>query len=176
MTPKSLLRHPLARSSPRELAEGRFERVLDDPEVPGSRVEEVRRLILCSGKIYVDLVGSDERARRRDAAIARIEQLYPFPDRDLRPVLDRYPNLGELFWVQEEPENMGAWEYLRPQLERSIEGRWPLTYIGRPRNASPAEGSLARHTRNQKALIQQAFEPEINVDRGAVLVLRAGGG
>jgi 2-oxoglutarate dehydrogenase E1 component len=176
MTPKSLLRHPLARSSPRELAEGRFERVLDDPEVPGSRVEEVRRLILCSGKVYVDLVTSDDRDRKRDVAIARIEQLYPFPDRDLRPVLDRYPNLGQLFWVQEEPENMGAWEYLRPQLEKSIEGRWPLTYIGRPRNASPAEGSLARHSANQKALVQQAFEPETNVARGAVLVLRAGGG
>ncbi|HJS73262.1 MAG TPA: 2-oxoglutarate dehydrogenase E1 component, partial [Vicinamibacteria bacterium] len=175
MMPKSLLRHPLARSSPRELAEGRFERVIDDPEASLTRVDEVRRLILCSGKIYVDLVASEHRALRRDVAIARIEQLYPFPEPDLRPVLDRYPKLGELFWVQEEPENMGAWEYLRPLLEKMIGGRWPLTFIGRPRNASPAEGSLARHSANQSALVQKAFEPKTEVDGGKVLVLEAGG-
>ena len=132
--------------------------------------------MLCSGKLAYELMEARDAAGDKTTEIVRIEQLYPFPDRDLRPVLDRYPNLGQPFWVQEEPENMGAWEYLRPQLEKSIEGRWPLTYIGRPRNASPAEGSLARHSANQKALVQQAFEPETNVDRGAVLVLRTGGG
>ncbi|MGH9334548.1 MAG: 2-oxoglutarate dehydrogenase E1 component, partial [Vicinamibacteria bacterium] len=173
MTPKSLLRHPLARSSPRELADGRFQRVLAEPDA-AARVDDVRRLLLCSGKVYVDLVASEHRARRKDVAIVRLEQLYPFPEPDLRPALDRYSMLGEIVWVQEEPENMGAWEYVRPRLERMIEGRWPLTYIGRPRNASPAEGSLARHTANQETLVQQAFEPETEVDRGKVLALRAG--
>jgi 2-oxoglutarate dehydrogenase E1 component len=178
MTPKSLLRHPLARSSPRELAEGRFARVLDDPDTSteGAPVEEIRRLILCSGKIFVDLVTSEHREARREIAIVRVEQLHPFPELDLLPILDRYPGLAELFWVQEEPENMGAWEYLRPLLEKMIEGRWPLTYIGRPRNASPAEGSLARHSRNQEALVHQAFEPGTKIDEGKVLVLKAGGG
>jgi 2-oxoglutarate dehydrogenase E1 component len=177
MTPKSLLRHPLASSSARELAEGRFERVLDDPEVSldEERADEVRRLLLCSGKVYVDLAGSGDRGHRREVAIARLEQLYPFPERDLRPLLDRYGRLEEIFWVQEEPENMGAWEYLRPRLEKTIEGRWPLTYVGRPPNASPAEGSLARHNANQRAIVQQAFEPGTNADRGAQLAMKAGG-
>jgi len=156
LTPKSLLRHPLTSSSLVELAEGGWQRVIDDAEaIHGS--EEVHRLILCSGKVYVDLVSSPRRTERKDVAICRVEQLYPFPVEDLAPVFAAYPNLSEVVWAQEEPENMGAWEFARPLLEDVIAGRWPLRAVTRPRNSSPAEGSLAWHQLNQKRLIEEAY-------------------
>jgi 2-oxoglutarate dehydrogenase E1 component len=162
LTPKSLLRHALTASSPRELAEGRWQRVMDDAE--RSRLpREVRRLILCSGKIYVDLVSSPQRATTPSIAICRVEQLYPFPEADLKPILESYPNLDEVLWMQEEPENMGAWEYARPMLGKLTEGRWRLRYVGRLRSSSPAEGSLARHEHNQQAIVHQAFSPQLDV-------------
>src|SRR5438094_937649 len=157
LTPKSLLRHPLVASSPRELAEGAFERVIDDErarQLPG----EVRRLVLASGKVYVDLVTSDRRGTGRAVALCRVEQLYPFPEQDLRPVLERYPNLEDVVWLQEEPRNMGAWGYMRLRLAQLIDGRWPLHYIGRPRSSSPAEGSSAWHALNQETIIKQAYD------------------
>ncbi len=157
LTPKSLLRHPLVASSLRELAEGGWQRVIDD-EQAREHATQVRRLILCSGKVYIDLVSSERRQDGRSIAICRVEQLYPFPEDDLRAVVDGYPDLEEVMWVQEEPRNMGAWEFLRLQLARPIDGRWPLHYIGRPRSSSPAEGSSAWHARNQEALIKQAYE------------------
>ncbi|MGH9431881.1 MAG: 2-oxoglutarate dehydrogenase E1 component [Terriglobia bacterium] len=156
LTPKSLLRHPLIASTPRELAEGAFQRVIDDEAARG-REPEIRRLIFCSGKIYIDLVSSAHRAEEPTVAIARIEEPYPFPEADLKAVLDAYPELQEVVWVQEEPRNMGAWEFLRLQLARLIAGRWPLHYLGRPRNSSPAEGSSSRHAINQEIIINQAF-------------------
>ncbi|HUY13957.1 MAG TPA: 2-oxoglutarate dehydrogenase E1 component [Terriglobia bacterium] len=156
LTPKSLLRHPLTASTPRELAEGSFQRVIED-EAGGARAGEIRRLILCSGKIYIDLVSSKRRAEEPAVAIARIEEPYPFPESDLKLLLDSYPSLAEVVWVQEEPRNMGAWEFLRLQLARLIAGRWPLHYLGRPRNSSPAEGSSSRHAINQEIIISQAF-------------------
>jgi 2-oxoglutarate dehydrogenase E1 component len=119
----------------------------------------VRRLILCSGKVYVDLVSSEHRTQSPGIAIVRVEQLYPFPADDLRPVLDGYPDLDEVIWLQEEPENMGAWTYIQPLLDELINGRWPLRYVGRLPNSSPAEGSSAWHAANQKTLIERAFEP-----------------
>ena len=166
LTPKSLLRHPLTASSLGDLAEGGWQRVIDDAEAAKWRVE-VRRLILCSGKIYVDLISSPRRAERRDVALCRVEQLYPFPADDLAPVFGSYPNLNEVVWVQEEPENMGAWEFVRPLLEDVIRGCWPLHCVARPRNASPAEGSLAWHAMNQQRLIEQAYgTPSIPLDEG----------
>jgi 2-oxoglutarate dehydrogenase E1 component len=88
-----------------------------------------------------------------------MEQLYPFPWADLHPVLDAFPNREEIVWVQEEPENMGAWEFVRPLLEDAIDGGCPLRYVGRARSASPSEGSMAWHTRNQHTLIAEAFGP-----------------
>ena len=88
----------------------------------------------------------------------RVEQVYPFPFDQMRDVLDGYPTLREVCWVQEEPENMGAWEFVRPLLEQLIDGRWPLRYIGRVRNSSPSEGSAAWHAINQRAIVEQAFE------------------
>jgi 2-oxoglutarate dehydrogenase E1 component len=157
LTPKSLLRHALTASAPRELAEGRFQHVIDDEEAR-RQAGRVRRLVLCSGKVYVDLVSSDARKTGTGVAVARVEQIYPFPADDLRELFARYPNLREVCWVQEEPENMGAWEFARPLLEQLIDGRWPLRYIGRVRNSSPSEGSAAWHTLNQRAIVEQAFE------------------
>jgi 2-oxoglutarate dehydrogenase E1 component len=156
MTPKSLLRHPDVAASLRQLAEGRWEPVLDDPRANRNR-GEVRRLIWCSGKVYYDLAASALRAETPQVAIARVEQLYPFRPDDFQSIFDGYPKLEEVVWLQEEPANMGAWEYLRPHLEGCSAGRWPVRYMGRPRNASPAEGSSARHAINQKALVEQAF-------------------
>jgi 2-oxoglutarate dehydrogenase E1 component len=156
MTPKSLLRHPLVVSSPRELAEGRWQAVIDDADA-GGRLDEVRRLVLCSGKIYMDLITSEYREKRNNIAICRVEQLYPFRVNEVRQVINRYPRLQEVVWVQEEPENMGAWEFLRPMLSELVRDRWRLRYIGRSRSSSPAEGSTARHALNQEAIVEKAF-------------------
>jgi 2-oxoglutarate dehydrogenase E1 component len=155
LSPKSLLRHPLVASAPRELAEGRFRMVIPDEDA-AARAGEIRRVIVCSGKIYVDLVSSEHRAARTDVAICRLEQLYPVPMRDLRAAIDAYPNADEVLWVQEEPENMGAWDFIRPHLQEVSSGR-TVRRVARPRSASPAEGSAARHALNQQALVEQAF-------------------
>ncbi|MEZ4714071.1 MAG: 2-oxoglutarate dehydrogenase E1 component [Caldilineaceae bacterium] len=159
MTPKSLLRHPLATSTPRHLAEGRWQPVIDDPEVvSGQRPRaDIRRLLLCSGKIYVDLVSSEARAGDAQSAIVRIEQLYPFPAYDLEPLFKSYPNLQELVWVQEEPRNMGAWSAVKPQLSFITQERYPLRYAGRPRRASPAEGAVSWHKVEQEEIVENAF-------------------
>jgi len=157
MSPKSLLRHPYVASSVRDLAEGVWRPVIDDAHAR-PQPAQVRRLILCSGKVYVDLVTSEHREKNPAIAIARIEQLYLFPTDGVKSVLDGYPNLQEVIWLQEEPENMGAWEFLRPHLAELTSRRWPLRYIGRPRNSSPAEGSSAWHALHQKALIEQAYD------------------
>jgi 2-oxoglutarate dehydrogenase E1 component len=161
LTPKSLLRHPLVASTPRELAEGRFRAVLDDEDARG-RAEEIRRVIVCTGKVYVDLAGSDARASARDLAIVRLEQLYPVPSEPLRAALDAYARAQEIVWVQEEPENMGAWDFIRPHLVEAAAGR-PVRLVARPRSASPAEGSAARHARQQQLLIDAAFAPSAAV-------------
>ncbi len=162
MTPKSLLRHRAAASSLRELAEGQWQPVIDD-DVACRRPDTVRRLILCSGKVYVDLISSQRREESPEVAIARIEQLYLFPIDALREVLEGYPHLEEVIWVQEEPENMGAWTYVRPYLQELVAGRCPLRYIGRPPGSSPAEGSSALHAVNQAALVQQVYDPKVDV-------------
>ena len=160
LAPKSLLRHPLVASSPRELAEGSWRAIIDDAE-SGERLDEIRRLVLCSGKIYVDLVTSEYREKMDSIAICRIEQLYPFRTDEVRQVLDRYPKLQEVVWVQEEPENMGSWEFVRPLLSELVRNRWGLRYIGRSRSSSPAEGSTARHAVNQESIVQKAFSTRL---------------
>ena len=114
--------------------------------------------MLCSGKVAVDLLTSEQRKDNANVAIARVEQLYPFPEDAIRKAVDGYPKLREVCWVQEEPENMGAWEFVRPLLETIIDARWPLRYIGRVRNSSPSEGSSSWHAANQRAIVAQAFE------------------
>jgi len=157
LTPKSLLRHPAVASTPLELSEGRFHPVIDDERARG-RAKEIRRLILCSGKVFVDADASERRAAAADTAICRVEQLYPFPFDELRALVAGYPAVREVVWLQEEPENMGAWEFVRPLLEELLGGRYPLRYVGRARSSSPSEGSAAWHHVNQETMIAQAFD------------------
>ncbi len=157
LTPKSLLRHPAVASSPRELAEGRWQQVIDDAEARG-REKEIRRLVLCSGKVAIDLLTSERRKDAPGVAICRVEQLYPLPVNDIRQVIESYPALEQVVWVQEEPENYGAFEFVRPHLQSIVAGRFHFSYIARPRSSSPAEGSAARHAQNQAVLIAAAFK------------------
>jgi 2-oxoglutarate dehydrogenase E1 component len=168
LTPKSLLRHATVASAPRDLAQGRFRMVIpDDERLPAAA--GVRRVLVCSGKVYVDLVSSEHRAARPDVAVCRLEQLYPVPMRDVRAAIEAYPNAEEVVWVQEEPENMGGWEFIRSHLTEVAGGR-TVRRVARPRSASPAEGSAARHTINQQALIEQAYGAPAPSARRAALV------
>ncbi|GIK37667.1 MAG: 2-oxoglutarate dehydrogenase E1 component [Chloroflexota bacterium] len=156
MTPKSLLRHPQVASSPRELAEGGWQPVIGDT-LARQQAEQVERLILCSGKITVDLLTDERRQANPAIALVRIEQLYPFPAAELQQALESYPRLQEVVWMQEEPQNMGTWSFVQPRLTRLIDGRWPLYYLGRLPSSSPAEGWSVWHTVNQKLLIEQGY-------------------
>jgi 2-oxoglutarate dehydrogenase E1 component len=156
LSPKSLLRHPLVASAPAELAEGRWLTVIEDAEA-AARARDVRRLVFCSGKVAIDLLTSAQRPTAAAVAICRVEQLYPLPVGEMHAAIERYPDLEEVLWVQEEPENMGAWDFVRPALEGLVGGR-QLAVLARPRSSSPAEGSAARHAQNQERLIGRAFE------------------
>lgn len=156
MAPKSILRHPKAVSSPDELADGHFEIVLDDPKIQDK--EKVQRLLLCTGKIYYDLLSEREKPDRPEIAIVRIEQLYPYPEWNLSKVLSGYSNAREIFWVQEEPQNMGAWNFISRHIAPSISFGRSFRYIGRPENASPATGSLKMHKKEQAKIMLEAFE------------------
>jgi 2-oxoglutarate dehydrogenase E1 component len=157
MTPKSLLRHPLANAKLEELTEGKFRPVLDDEE-GRERAESVERLILCSGKIYTDLMSSEAREEDEVTAVVRIELLYPFPEEDVQAVINGYPNLKEIVWVQEEPKNMGAWAFMEPRLRELVGGKMSLGYVGKPRRPSPAQGSAAFHKKEQAAIVRAAFK------------------
>ena len=168
MTPKSLLRNTATASAPATLAEGRFQLVIDD-EVAAAQASKVRRLVLCSGKIAVDLLTSEQRKDNAHIAIVRVEQLYPFPEDTIRQLLERYPRVREVCWVQEEPENMGAWEFARPLLRAIVNPDCPLRYIGRARNSSPSEGSSSWHAAKQRAIVAEVFEAKTDAkDRDRV--------
>ncbi len=156
MSPKSLLRHPLAASRLEQLAEGRFQRVIVEDDA-AARADRATRLLLCSGKVYVDLVGSDAREGEDRVVLARIEELYPFPAAEIAELVGRLPALKEIVWVQEEPRNMGAWRYMQPRLrELAGDGR-EVRYVGRGERASPAEGSAARHATEQARIVGEAW-------------------
>ncbi|MDX1673590.1 MAG: 2-oxoglutarate dehydrogenase E1 component [Longimicrobiales bacterium] len=165
-TPKSLLRHPKAVSSAAELTGGGFRLVLDDPRGT-ERAEGVKRVVLCTGKVYYDLLTSDEWDEADDVAVLRVEQLYPFAEEALQEVLDGYPNAEELIWVQEEPANMGAWTYMRPWLER-IAGDRDVGYVGRPERASPAEGYKKAHDDQQARIVREAFRSDVELPQASV--------
>jgi 2-oxoglutarate dehydrogenase E1 component len=156
MTPKGLLRLKQAASSLEDLASGEFQPVLDDPAADHDRVT---RLVLCQGKVYYDLVGHEDRERADTVAVARIEQLYPFPTEQAAALLRSYPNLREVLWVQEEPQNMGAWRPLRHRLEEAKPDGVPLLYVGRPWRASPSEGYPTAHLREQDRIVRAALAP-----------------
>jgi 2-oxoglutarate dehydrogenase E1 component len=159
MTPKGLLRHPLTASPARAFAKDRWQPVLDDPGLSKAQARrKVRRLLLCSGRVYVDLVTANNRDESPEIAVARLEQLSPFPEEAVQKLLEGYPALEEIVWVQEEPRNMGAWDYLRPLLQKLLGGRLPLMYIGRAPSSSPAEGSTFHYAENQRRIVAAAYE------------------
>lgn len=151
MSPKSLLRHPAAVSKIGDFTSGSFQEIIDDPTSPA----KTGRIILCSGKVYYDLVEYREKNKIADTAIIRIEQLYPLHRNRLSQLIDKYGRDNHLIWCQEEPQNMGAWSYIAPQIEE-IFGR-KATYAGRDAGASPAVGALAVHKIERAALLQDAF-------------------
>ncbi|MBX6363179.1 MAG: 2-oxoglutarate dehydrogenase E1 component [Gemmatimonadetes bacterium] len=158
MTPKSLLRHPKAVSHLAELTDGRFQPVIDDAEAL-TRADEIRRVIVCTGKVYYDLIGSEYREQARDIAIVRLEELYPFPQAELTEVLGHYPAMEELVWTQEEPHNMGAWPLLDMRLLDVTPEGVRLAYVGRPERAAPAEGFANAQAGEQARLVKAAFQP-----------------
>jgi 2-oxoglutarate dehydrogenase E1 component len=157
MTPKSLLRLPQASSRLEDLAGGRWHPILDDPWA-AEHTEEIRRVVLCTGKVYYDLLSEAGKVSSHRPALVRLEQLYSFPWVEARAMLARYPRLEELVWVQEEPRNMGAWTYLAPKLQELASGRLHVGYVGRPERASPAEGYPAAHAAEQGRIIREALD------------------
>jgi multifunctional 2-oxoglutarate metabolism enzyme len=156
MTPKSLLRLPQAASALEDMAEDtRFQPVLAEP---GVQDEQVTRLVLCTGKIYYDLVGHPDRAAHPGLAVARVELLYPFPETQILALMARYPNLQEVLWVQEEPRNMGARAHMFPRLMQIMPVEMHFGYIGRPERASPGEGYPAAHAAEQNRIVTTAID------------------
>jgi 2-oxoglutarate dehydrogenase E1 component len=160
MTPKSLLRLPQATNRIEHLSETRFFPVLGEPRVP---VEKVKRLVLCTGKIYYDLVGHPARQDNEGVAVGRVELLYPFPQAQLLELIESYPNLREVVWVQEEPRNMGARAHMFPRLMQILPGRLRFGYVGRPERASTGEGYPAAHVAEQSRIIRTALDRSIPV-------------
>ena len=153
-TPKSLLRAKVARSPIDAMTSGTFEEVLDDPVVQDA--EAVRRVVFCTGKV------AHEAIARRDevsapAAVVRVEQLYPWPYDGVADVLSRYPNAEELLWLQEEPENMGAWNFVKGPFYEAHGDDYAIRRVSRPESASPACGSAAVHAQEQAALLDETF-------------------
>ncbi|MBA4072890.1 MAG: hypothetical protein C0497_13780 [Gemmatimonas sp.] len=154
MQPKSLLRLPQAASRLADLTTGTFRLVIDDPAGEAKR-EQVRRLVFCTGKVYYDLAA---KAPGAHVAVVRVEALYPWPLDDVARFVDRYPNIDEVAWIQEEPKNMGAWSYIAPRLRGAAGNALVIRYIGRPERASPAEGYSKAHADEQGRIVQEALD------------------
>jgi 2-oxoglutarate dehydrogenase E1 component len=158
MTPKSLLRNPRANSSLSDLADDSFQPILNlGAEAPPP--EEVSRLVLCSGKVAIDVLASGELEKAGGSVdMARVEMLYPFPAEELAAQLARYPSLQEVVWLQEEPQNMGAWSYIAPRLREVVSPAIPIRYVGRGESASPAEGLHSQHSHEQSRIVREAVQ------------------
>jgi len=159
MSPKSLLRHKAAVSTLEELATGKFQTVI--PETEQLEASKVRRVIVCSGKVYYDLADYRRENKITDMAVLRLEQQYPFPHADFKAEIVKYPKATEVVWCQEEPQNQGAWYRLRAYLRADIDDRQVLAYAGRPISASPAVGYMSKHVAQQQQLVRDAFAPEL---------------
>ena len=165
MTPKSLLRHKLAVSSLDELANGSFQLVIGEHrELPAKKV---KRVVLCSGKVYYDLLEEADKRGVTDVAIVRVEQLYPFPRAEVTAELNKYPATKEVIWCQEEPMNQGAWFQIRHHLQACIGSKHSLSYAGRARSPAPAAGHLNTHIAEQAALVEQALVAPVGTDHSA---------
>jgi 2-oxoglutarate dehydrogenase E1 component len=157
LTPKGLLRLKEATSNLQELTKGSFRPVIDDPTLDEEGRRSTGRLVLCSGKAYYDIVGHEARKGATGVAVARLEQLYPFPVASYDELLSRYPNITELVWAQEEPQNMGAWRAIRHRLEEGLPAEVELRYVGRPWRASPSEGYPTAHLMEQDRIAREAL-------------------
>jgi len=156
MQPKSLLRLPAAASKLEDLATGVFRPVIDDPRFTndgGGNRDDVKRVVLCTGKLYYDLAAEEHP---NNVAILRVEELYPWPQ-EVAVFVDRYPNVDEVVWAQEEPKNMGAWTYVQPRLRASVGTVVTLRYIGRPERSSPAEGYQKSHVEEQQRIVRDVL-------------------
>ena len=154
LTPKSLLRNPLSFSPLASLSDGRFERIIGEVDDLGA----AKRLVLCTGKLYFDLLEARREGQISDVALVRIEQLYPFPHELCRALLKRYASVNDIVWAQEEPKNQGAWYRIRAPLEAALAEGQRLTYMGRAGAASPAPGSMQLHRLQQYAIVEQALD------------------
>jgi 2-oxoglutarate dehydrogenase E1 component len=157
LTPKGLLRLKESTSRLDELAKGSFRPILDDPRLHEEGRRRTGRLVLCSGKVYYDIVGHEANSAAEGVAIARLEQLYPFPVASYDELLSRYPNITELVWAQEEPQNMGAWRAIRHRLEEGLPAEVELRYVGRPWRASPSEGYPTAHLLEQDRIARETL-------------------
>lgn len=153
-TPKALLRLPLCTSSLDELIQGSFQPIIDESE----KVDSVKRLVLCSGHVYYDLIAKRTKEKLKGVAIIRIEQLSPLDEQRLKSIVDRYGHVKECMWVQEEPQNMGAWSYIQPYLTKLLPTGMALQYAGRKASATPATGSRYYHEQEQNQILNQVFQ------------------
>jgi 2-oxoglutarate dehydrogenase E1 component len=155
MTPKSLLRHPLSVSRLEDLAGGGFRNMIDD--IDELKTAAVTRVVLCSGKVYFDLLKARRETKNESVAIVRIEQLYPFPSDEYEAIVRKYSNAREIVWCQEEPQNQGGWYQIRHRLQAKLGGKQELLYAGRAGAAAPATGISALHEQQQKNLVSAAL-------------------
>lgn len=161
MTPKSLVRNPRAASSPEEFEKGSFRPIIEQQGL-GRKADRVERLVLCTGKVAIDLEDALDKEKPDHwdwLHIVRVEQLYPFPAQEIAAVIARFPNLKEIVWVQEEPRNMGAWSYAEPRIREIAPAGAPVRYIGRPERSSPATGFQQVHALEQQFIVSQSLKP-----------------
>ena len=161
MTPKSLLRLPAASSAIAELETGGFKPVVDDARAADKAA--VKRIVLCSGKVFYDLDATREETPAKNVAVVRLEQFSPFPKQALEDVFAEYPNATQVFWTQEEPENMGGWTFVEPRLREIVPQSVSVRYVGRSAcsaSASPATGSYAIHELEQRQIVEQSLSTE----------------
>jgi 2-oxoglutarate dehydrogenase E1 component len=157
MTPKSLLRNKASTSTLEELTDDGFQLIIDDARVTDK--DRVKRVVLCSGKVYYDLVSALDESGKEDIAVIRVEQLYPVPYAELSATLAAYPDACEVVWCQEEPQNQGAWYQAIHNLMAAMHDNQTLYYAGRPSSASPATGYFPMHVEEQKKLVTEALTP-----------------
>jgi 2-oxoglutarate dehydrogenase E1 component len=155
LTPKSLLRDERSASPAADFTEGSFRPVIDDPAA--SDRDRVRRLVLCSGRVFFTLQAARDGQAADQVALVRVEELYPLPREELQTIVSRYRRAEEVVWVQEEPRNMGAWSFIEPRLRELLPDTCVLTYQGRDDAASPATGSFGLHEVEEKALVARVF-------------------
>src|SRR5262249_10037682 len=155
LSPKSLLRHPLVVSPLHEFQEGVFQELIDDPDA--NLKGKATRVTFCYGKIYYELLEARQKSKRQDIALVRVEQFYPFPKEQWESLLASYANAKEIVWCQEGPQNMGGWNFMMPLLTPLLKKDQVLKYIGRAPQASPADGYLALHQREQKRIVTTAL-------------------